>query len=359
MTLSRVLIRWSPLAGSLTMPLTSRARPSPSTGMHPASRKLDRTVDIGTGTSPTSGDHVRDVASAGSADQRKPTFHMDTLTFYMVICINGYTCHMGSQDGVIVPTSVISGFVMEDDLAKHYSTGRLTCAQAATVNAWRARLRLDKPLPGQQPVGAVVRMLGGDDRPCASCSDAVAAATADLLLRQPPEPLELARYAYASMQAAKDAGRIRNDEAPLYPPVSWYLPGQLRTLAERLRASSLAAVIQIHDDAEVEAVRLYPGRTGAVARGLHVTTILARAALPFTRQVPRGAIARMAIDLWGSRHPDDVAAIAVAYAAEVHQQPHRARRDMRTLARLDASLATTAPFGPTMTASFGTTWRHL
>ncbi|GAB2468477.1 hypothetical protein GCM10027187_40850 [Streptosporangium sandarakinum] len=30
----------------------------------------------------------------------------------------------------------------------HYSTGRLTAAQAATVAAWRNRLREDTPCPG-------------------------------------------------------------------------------------------------------------------------------------------------------------------------------------------------------------------
>src|SRR5580692_1125396 len=102
---------------------------------------------------------------------------------------------MEDLDGAVVPTRVITGVIVPDGQAEHYSTGRLTRSQAAAVNAWRARLRLDEPLSEH---GYRARAGGQDSRPRASCSDAVAAAVADLLLRQPPPP-ELARYAYASM----------------------------------------------------------------------------------------------------------------------------------------------------------------
>lgn len=242
---------------------------------------------------------------------------------------------MASDDGAIVPAAILGRIVAPNGPAVHYSTGRLTRVQAATVNAWRARLRLDKPMSGQPLAGPAARMLGGSDRPRASCSDAVAAAVADLLLRRLPEPLELARYAYASMQAAQTADRGADADAPLYPPVSWYLPAWLSASAEQLRASAWDAARRARDEAEADADQLYPGTTqaAAMARYLHVIADLARVGLPFSRQVPRGAIARMAIDLWAPRHPDDVAADAVAYAGETHQQPHRARRDMRTLAR--------------------------
>jgi hypothetical protein len=49
------------------------------------------------------------------------------------------------------------------------------------------------------------------------------------------------------------------------------------------------------------------------------------------RRVLRGAIARLAIDRWARRPVDQVAAEGVAYAADAHQQVHRARRDMRKL----------------------------
>jgi hypothetical protein len=155
-----------------------------------------------------------------------------------------------------------------------------------------------------------------------------------LLLRRPPAPLDLARYAYASMLATRGPGRSENG-AQLYPPVSWYLPRWLTGPAEELRAGAWNAALQAHDEAESGAARLYPGQTRAAARARcsYKRAVLARAGLPASRQIPRGAIARMAVDLWAQRRPDDVAADAVAYAAEVHQQPHRARRDMRALER--------------------------
>ena len=238
------------------------------------------------------------------------------------------------QDGI--PGQAITGVVLPDGPPVHYSTGRLTRAQAGTVNAWRARLRPDRQLPGRVPARPGTGMTGAGGRVRASCSDVVAAAVADLL-RRPPGPLELARYAYRAMAAASAAahGGEAGESAPLYPPVSWYLPGWLAARAEQLRASAWAAVRHAREDALAEAARLYPGggRDVSPARSLHVLGTLDRAGLTFSRQVPRGAIARMAIDRWAQRHPDDVAAEAAGYAASVHQQPHRARSDMRVLAR--------------------------
>jgi hypothetical protein len=51
-------------------------------------------------------------------------------------------------------------------------------------------------------------------------------------------------------------------------------------------------------------------------------------------KVPRGVLARMAIDRWARRAVDDaVAGAGVAYAADTLDQPHRARTD--TLDSLD------------------------
>jgi hypothetical protein len=129
----------------------------------------------------------------------------------------------------------------EDPAPVHYSTGRLTRGQAALVNTWRARLLLDRPLPGRRPVGEVARLLGLDNRPPASCSDIIAAAVTDLL-RQGSDELGLARYAHAGWQAQQAAARRNgyngsdDDKAPLYPPVSFYLGGALATQYEALRA---------------------------------------------------------------------------------------------------------------------------
>ncbi len=223
---------------------------------------------------------------------------------------------------------------------RHYSTGRLTGAQARLVNSWRARLLEDRPVPGQRPVGELARLLGATDWPPASSSDAIAAAVAGLLARQPPGPPDLARYAYAGMQAQQAAGRAgvpgdADDTTPMHPPVSWYLPADIAGEAEQLRAAAYDAVVKARDEVRRQAYDQFPGFTeaAATARALFMLAELASMGLPFCKQVPRGAIARMAVDRWGPRDPDQVAADAVAYAAAVHDQPHRARRDMRPLRR--------------------------
>jgi hypothetical protein len=255
--------------------------------------------------------------------------HMDTDTscgdlHHRIICC------MESSGDAVVPVKVITGAVIPGSQAQHYSTGRLTRGQAAAVNSWRARLL---GMAGDGPVRQSL-IAGEDLRPRASCSDAIAAAVADLLLRRHPLPLEVARYVYASMLATREPS-CQESGAQLYPPVSWYLPRWLTGHAEDLRARARAAALHAHTGAAEEAARLYPGksRAAALARCLYKEEVLAQAGLPLDRQIPRGAIARMAIDLWASRHPDSVAVDAVAYAAMTHQQPHRARRDMRRLAR--------------------------
>ena len=69
-----------------------------------------------------------------------------------------------------MPEAEASGPEEEPDRPPaHYSTGRLTRRQAEVVNAWRARLAEDKPLPGQKKVSMEARLiLGADDRPRAS-----------------------------------------------------------------------------------------------------------------------------------------------------------------------------------------------
>jgi hypothetical protein len=211
----------------------------------------------------------------------------------------------------------------------HYSTGRLTPAQAAVLDRWRARLLEDRPLPGREPAGAALRMLGIDDRPRASCSDAIAAAVADLLDRDPPAPLDLARYADAGRQAVARGAR----DAPACQPVSFYLPADVAERAEQLRAQALRDLLDVRDEIRREAAEQYPGEPRAQA--LYVSVQLAERKLPAkARQVPRGALARMAVDRWARRAPSRVAADAVEYAADAHQdgQVHRARRGMRQLA---------------------------
>lgn len=147
-----------------------------------------------------------------------------------------------------------------DRQARHYSTGRLTRAQAALINGWRARLLTDMPLPGCQPVGGAARLMGLDDRPPASCSDVIAAAVAELLGRAPDE-LEVARYAHAGWRAQQAAAAGDGNEAgaPVYPPVSFYLPSELTGPYELLRVRAHERVWEVRRELESEAVRRFPG----------------------------------------------------------------------------------------------------
>jgi hypothetical protein len=212
------------------------------------------------------------------------------------------------------------------DRGVHYSTGRLTPGQAAVVDRWRARLLLDRPLPGKDRVSPAARMLGFDDRPRASCSDAIAAAVADLLRRGGVSGLDLVRYAEAGRLAVE---RKRAD-APVCQPVSYYLPSDVADQAEELRAQAHREVAEAREEIRAEARRKYPD--DQLSQAFHMLGELATRGLPAKqRQVPRGAIARLAVDRWADRSPDEVAAAAVDYASEVHLQAHRARRDMRQL----------------------------
>lgn len=216
----------------------------------------------------------------------------------------------------------------------HYSTGRLTRRQAETVNRWRARLAEDKPLPGQEPVSEAARLIMGlDDRPRASCSDVIAAAARELLAAG-PDPMEVARYADASWQAQRIAGARGGGgkAAPVYPPVSWYLPAELADTHTELRWRAREAAARARQDVDGEATKRYPQPDqGADRHTWYLRELRARDIPVRGAQVPRGTLARMAIDAWAHRSPDRAVAAAVDYAAEVHQQPHRGRRDMYEL----------------------------
>jgi hypothetical protein len=135
----------------------------------------------------------------------------------------------------------------------HVSTGRLTSAQAELVDRWRTRLLEDRPLPGKQPVSEALRIAGGDDRPRASCSDVIAAAVVDLLDRNPPAGLDLARYADDSRTAAARGGPA----APGCQPVSFYLPADIARRAEQLRALARQDVMEAHAELRYEAEEQY------------------------------------------------------------------------------------------------------
>jgi hypothetical protein len=215
----------------------------------------------------------------------------------------------------------------------HCSTGRLTRVQAETVNRWRARLMQDRPLPGQRRAGEALRLLGIDDRPRASCSDAIAAAVAELLAEDPPDEAAVMRYTVATRLAQKlnsDGGA----DAPRWPPVSFYLAGELADAAASLRERAWSWCVQVHDQLHAEAAEKFPSPAQAPERREWVRRQLTELGVPERLyRVPAGTLARMAIDRWRRRAVDRVAAAAVKYAEDAHEQPHRARRDMHHLRR--------------------------
>ncbi|MFC7723387.1 hypothetical protein [Nonomuraea recticatena] len=174
----------------------------------------------------------------------------------------------------------------------HYSTGRLTAAQAATIARWRARLQQDKPLPGLRPKGPVLRMLGIDDRPPASCSDVIASVVKDLLDQAPPAELDIARYHYRAVQAQKRAGQGDvTEHAAIHQPVSFYLPQDLADHYERLRRDTYRAMIKFIQELKERALEEYPDEEPGKkkARALFVWMQLAKEGLPRGRPGSRAA----------------------------------------------------------------------
>jgi hypothetical protein len=227
----------------------------------------------------------------------------------------------------------VEGGQEEDGLPRHYSTGRLTRTQAELVNGWRARLLEDRPLPGQPRVGGVLRLLGLDDRPRASCSDIIATAIGELLRRKPGE-LEVAQYADAGWQAqqAAAAGRRDDAQAPVYPPVSFYLPADLAGEYETLRREAFEQSQAMRGTVAAEAAQRFPG--DEIQQRSWLMGQLAHRGIPVrAARISGGVLARMAIDRWAGRPVDQAVADGAAFAADVHQQLHRGRRDMTQLRR--------------------------
>ncbi|MFR9774169.1 hypothetical protein [Nocardia sp. SC052] len=197
----------------------------------------------------------------------------------------------------------------------HYSTGRLTTAQARTVNMWRQQLTLTDP-----------RWSTPNQRPPASSSDCIAAAVTDLLDTARPEHLELVRYAdrMREQQRANRAGAF-----PAGSVVSFYLPP---SYADQLDAL-LADAQQHHDDtldqAREQVLAELPGRANATARVMRMMSVVGSLNIPLKAyRLPAGTLARMAIDRWAAKPATAVVAAAVAYGREYHAQQHRARKDM-------------------------------
>lgn len=237
----------------------------------------------------------------------------------------------------IDPVDAVPADDDREEPPRHYSTGRLTGAQAAVVNTWRDRLLEDRPLPGDRPTrtSPLMRLVGFDDRPRASCSDVIAAAVVDLLAKAPDE-LDIARYGETTSLAHKTAAERHLDDAqaPRFPPVSFYLPADIADRFDEIRRRTSHHIAQELHELREEAKRRFPrpaqaqDRANWYARERHRLGLPARA-----RRIPAGVLARMAIDRWRRRSVDKVVTDAVAYAKAVHVQPHRARQDMHQLRR--------------------------
>lgn len=199
--------------------------------------------------------------------------------------------------------------------ARHYSTGKLTIAQARIVDSWRRQLTVSDR-----------KWHTPNNRPPASSSDCIAAAVLDLLDYAEPDPLALIRY----------SERIRNDLAlerghgfPIASVVSFYLPA---VHAERV--DGLLTAAQIHhgellDDAAEQAATEFAGRGNATARRTRTLDLIGAHRIPHkVYKLPAGTLARMAIDRWARRSPATVVAAAVKHGAAHHEQQHRARHDM-------------------------------
>ncbi|MBF6301650.1 hypothetical protein IU459_29530 [Nocardia amamiensis] len=203
----------------------------------------------------------------------------------------------------------------EETASCHYSTGRLTSAQARTVNTWRQQLTLTDPqwnTPNQ--------------RPLASSSDCIAAAVTDLLDRARPGHLELVRYAdrMREQQRANRAGTF-----PAGSVVSFYLPPSYADRLDQLLTDAQQHHADTLDQAREQVLAELPGRANATTRVMRMMSVVGSLNIPIKAyRLPAGTLARMAIDRWADKPAATVVAAAVAYGREYHAQQHRARKDM-------------------------------
>ena len=87
--------------------------------------------------------------------------------------------------------------------------------------------------------------------------------------------------------------------------MSYYLPPALAGQAEALRAGARLAAAGKLGRLPREAGDLYPGNTGQAdrARARYIAALAEQLGQYYTRQIPRGAVARMAIHPVGDRRP--------------------------------------------------------
>lgn len=197
---------------------------------------------------------------------------------------------------------------------RHYSTGRLTAAQARVLNSWRRQLTV----PDR-------RWTTRDHRPPASSSDCLAAAVTDLLDRAAPGHLQLIRYAD---RLRTDLAAARGRAVAGVSVASFYLPTDYADRLDTLLAAARDHHIELLDTARQRVLAELPDATRA-AQALRMMSVVAEMGVPVKAyKLPAGTVARLAIDRWARRSPTTVVAAAVGHAGYYHDQVHRARRDM-------------------------------
>lgn len=190
--------------------------------------------------------------------------------------------------------------------ARHYSTGKLTHAQARVVDSWRAEL--------------------AHSRPRASASDCIAAAVIDLLDRAEPDHLALIRYAD---RVRERLGAERAQAFPTASVVSFYLPADYAARLDALLDAAREHHHDLLDTARDQVNTELPDRKDRIARAMRMMSTVAGMNIPVKVYVlPAGTLARLAIDRWSRRAATTVIASAVAHSRHHHQQLHRTRRDL-------------------------------
>ncbi|MCX4099113.1 hypothetical protein [Nocardia sp. alder85J] len=199
--------------------------------------------------------------------------------------------------------------------ARHYSTGKLTVAQARIVDGWRRQLTV----PDRR------RWHTENYRPPASSSDCIAAAVVDMLDRAEPDHLAVIGYA---ARLREEIAVERGRSFPSLSVVSFYLPADYAARAETLLAAAHAHHVDVLDQVRERVRAELPGAPVA-QQAIRMLGILVEMGVPSrVYRLPVGTLARYAITRWARRAPVTVVAAAVAHGRQHHEQMHRARRDM-------------------------------
>ncbi|WP_216915237.1 hypothetical protein [Nocardia noduli] len=216
------------------------------------------------------------------------------------------TPESADADGGEDPDSGTAADSDEGGPARHYSTGKLTRAQARIVDSWRGEL--------------------ARSRPRASASDCIAAAVIDLLDRAEPDHLALIRYADRVRE------RLAAERAQAFPSasvVSFYLPADYAARLDTLLDDAQTHHADLLDRAREQVNAELPDRKDRVARAMRMMSTVAAMNIPFkVYKLPAGTLARLAIERWSRRSPTTVVNSAVGHSEYHHEQLHRTRRDL-------------------------------